>query len=702
VRRLVATALALTLMTSVHDAQQPPVEAPVAKKVPRETAIHGYTLKDDYFWMREKTDPEVIRHLEAENAHTEAVMAPTKDLQEALYKEMLGRIKQTDLSVPVRNGDYWYYSRTEEGKQYPYLSRRQGSMEGPEQILLDLNALAEGHSFLGLGGYAVSDDASWLAYSVDTTGYRQFTLHVKNLRTGELSTEKIERTGSIAWATDNKTLFYTTEDSVSKRSNKFWRHVVGEATSDLVYEETDELFDLGAGRSLDRRIIFVASYAKTSREYRYLEAAAPRSALKLILPRQPNHEYDVDHYQGQFYITTNKGAKNFKVVTAPLGDPAEKNWNDFIPHNPAVKIESLSFFRRHLVVSERERGLNYLRVIDMDAKTSHRIETDEPDYAMHLGANPEFDTSTIRYSYQSMVTPATVYEYDLATRRRTLLKQQEVLGGYDPDHYEARRVWATARDGQQVPISLVFRKGTPLDGQAPLLLYAYGSYGVSMAPTFSSSRLSLLDRGAIYAIAYIRGGGELGEEWREQGRMMLKMNTFQDFIDSAEYLVKNRYTSSDRLVIQGGSAGGLLVGAVSNMRPDLFKGVVAQVPFVDVVNTMLDDTLPLTTSEYTEWGNPNEKPAFDYMMKYSPYDNVRRQPYPAMLVQVSLNDSQVPYWEGAKFAAKVREASTSRNPVLLKTNLGAGHGGASGRYDALRETAFTYAFVLSQMNLAGR
>ena len=696
--RTIATTVALTLMTSVSGAQQSAAPAaPAAKKVPHETKIHGYTLNDDYFWMREKSNPEVIRHLEAENAYTEAVMAPTKDLQEALYKEMLGRIKQTDLSVPVRDGAYWYYSRTEEGKQYPYMCRRKGSIEGAEEILLDLNALAEGHKYLGLGAYAVSDDANWLAYSLDTTGYRQYTLYVKDLRTGTLSSEKIERTGSVVWANDNKTIFYTTEDPVSKRSDKFWRHGIGAGASDLVYEEKDELFDVGAGRSLDRKVIFLASFAKTSREYRYLPADQPAAALKVIVPREEGHEYDVDHYQGQFYITTNKGAKNFKVVTAPMSDPSEKGWNTFIAHNPAVKIESLAFFKRHLVVSERERGLNYLRVIDMSAKTSHRIETEEPDYAMFLSSNPEFDTTAIRYSYQSMVTPSTVYEYDLDSKERKLLKRQEVLGGYDPSQYEAKRVWAPARDGKQVPISLVYRKGLKLDGKAPLLLYAYGSYGASMAPTFSSSRLSLLDRGAIYAIAYIRGGGELGEEWREAGRMMQKINTFNDFIDSAEYLVKNRYTAADRLVIQGGSAGGLLMGAVTNMRPDLFKAVVAQVPFVDVMNTMLDETLPLTTSEYTEWGNPNDKAAFEYMLKYSPYDNIKPQDYPAMLVQVSLNDSQVPYWEGAKYAARVRAMTTGAKPVLLKTNLGAGHGGASGRYDALRETAFTYAFVLWQM-----
>jgi oligopeptidase B len=675
-------------------------EVPRAPKRPHETRIHGLTLSDDYFWLREKTSPEVLAHLERENAYTESVMAPTRELQDTLYAEMLGRIQQTDLSVPTRSGGYWYYSRTEEGKQYPVLCRRKGSMEADEEILLDLNVLAHGHRFLALGAYTVSDDSNWLAFSVDTTGYRQHTLRVKDLRTGELSTEQIERTGSVVWAADNRTLFYTTEDEVSKRSNRFWRHSLGASESELVFEERDELYDLAAGKSLDRAIIFLGSYAKTSREIRYLDASRPTDPLRVIVPRSPGHEYDVDHYQGQFFITTNRGAKNFQVVTAPMNDPAEANWNIFIPHNPLVKIESLSFFRDHLVVSEREAGLTHLRVIRMSSKRSHRVAADEPDYTMALAANAEFETTTIRFSYQSMVTPASVYEYDMDSGERTLLKQQPVLGGYDPGAFEAQRVWAPARDGRQVPISLVYKSGTPLDGTAPLLLYAYGSYGISMAPTFSSARLSLLERGVIFAVAYIRGGGELGEEWREAGRMMQKMNTFHDFIDCAEYLVQHRFTSGDRLVIQGGSAGGLLVGAVCNMRPDLFKAAVAQVPFVDIMNTMLDATLPLTTAEYIEWGNPNEKPAFDYMLQYSPYDNIKAQAYPAMLVHVSLNDSQVPYWEGAKLVAKLRDFKTDQNPVLLKANLGAGHGGASGRYDALRETAFTYAFVLWQMGKA--
>jgi oligopeptidase B len=697
---IASQALIAGLLTPAAMAQEGAIRPPVAAKKTHTTEIHGYTLKDDYFWLREKGSAEVTQYLEAENAYTDAVMKPLKALENTLYTEMLGRIKQTDLSVPYQLGGYFYYSRTEEGKQYQYFCRRKGSMEAPEELLLDLNKLAEGHKFLGVGTYAVSDDGNWLAYSTDTTGYRQYTLQVKDLRTGRTLDERIERTGSVVWANDNKTIFYTTEDPVSKRSDKFWRHAVGTDKSELLYEEKDELFDVGAGRSLDRKVIFLASYAKTSREYRYLRADDPNGALQVVLPRETGHEFEVDHYNGEFYILTNRGAKNFRVVTAPVADASEKNWKPFIDHDPAVKIDGLTFFANHLVVFEREGGLTHLRVMDMKSRTSHRIATDEPDYAMFLSINPEFNTTKVRYSYQSMVTPSTVYEYDLNTRHRTVLKQQPVLGGFDAKQYEARRIWAVVRDGTRVPISLVYRRGTKQDGSAPLLLYGYGSYGASMSPTFSSNRLSLLDRGAIYAIAYIRGGGELGEDWRQQGRMMKKMNTFTDFVDSAEFLVKNNYTSSDRLVIHGGSAGGLLVGAATNLRPDLFKAVVSEVPFVDVMNTMLDASLPLTTSEYPEWGNPNEKPAFEYMLKYSPYDNLEATRYPAMLVKVSVNDSQVPYWEGAKYVAKLRATKTDDNPLLLKTNMGAGHGGSSGRYDALRETAFTYSFILWQMGLA--
>jgi oligopeptidase B len=696
---LLRSALAATLFAPMTSGQDSNPQPPAAKMVPHVTQINGATLKDNYFWLRDKKDPDVMKYLEAENAYTEGVTKPTKVFQESLYKEMLSHMKQTDLSVPARQGRYIYYSRTEEGKQYPYQCRRMGGTDAPEEILLDLNKLAEGHSFLGLGEFRVSDDGNLLAYSVDSTGYRQFTLYVKDLRTGQTLGEHIERTSSVVWASDNKTIFYTTEDAVSKRSDQFWRHVVGGANSDLLYEEKDELFDIGAARALDKKMIFLESEAKTSHEYRYLAADNPTGQLKIVVPREDGHEYDVNYYGGEFYITTNKNAKNFRVVTAPVSDPSEKNWKPFIDHNPKIKIDGLETFAGHLVVSEREGGLNYLRVMDMKTKESHRIAMNESDYELSLGDNREFDTSVVRFNYQSMVTPLSIYDYDMKTRQRKLLKQQEVPGGYEANRYEAKRIWAVARDGTKVPISIVYKKGVRLDGSAPMLLYGYGSYGISMAPTFSSNRLALLDRGVIYAVAYIRGGGELGEDWRDQGRMMSKLNTFYDFIDCAEYLVKNKYTSTDRLVIQGRSAGGMLMGAVTNMRPDLFKAVIAQVPFVDVINTMLDASLPLTTGEYTEWGNPNEKPAFDYMIRYSPYDNVAAKNYPAMLVEVSLNDSQVPYWEGAKLVAKLRVTKTDKNLLLLKANLGAGHGGSSGRYDALHEAAFDYAYALSQMGI---
>jgi oligopeptidase B len=692
-----ALMIPVALSTRAQNGSAP--QPPETKIVPHPTNINGHTLKDDYFWLRNKENPEVIKHLEAENAYTDAMMAPTKPLQDTLYNEMLGRIKQTDLSVPYRLGAYYYYSRTEEGKQYPYMCRKKGSLEGAEEILLDLNKMAEGHSFMGLGAFDVSDDGNILAYSTDSTGYRQYSLHVKDLRSGQTLSENIERVDSVVWAADNKTLFYVTEDAVSKRSDKFWRHAIGTGKNDLLFEEKDENFDLGAGRSEDKRIIFLASEAKTSREYRYLPADNPTGEFKIVLPRQDGHEFDVDHYENQFYITTNRDAKNFRVVTAPVADPSEKNWKTFIAHNPGVKIDGVTFFVGHCVVSEREGGLSYLRVIDMKTKQSHRIAMAEPDYALFLGANPEFNTATVRYNYQSMVTPASTYDYDMNTRKSTLLKQQPVLGGFDAKNYEAKRIWAVARDGTKVPISLVYRKGVAIDGKAPMLLTAYGSYGISMSPTFSSARISLLDRGVIYALAYIRGGGEMGEDWRQDGRMMKKLNTFYDFIDCADYLEKNKYTSADRMVINGGSAGGLLMGAVTNMRPDLFKAVVAEVPFVDVMNTMLDASLPLTTGEYTEWGNPNEKAAFDYMIQYSPYDNVKVQNYPNMLIKISLNDSQVPYWEGAKFAARIRATKTDNNPILVKVNMGAGHGGSSGRYDALHETAFNYAYMLWQMGI---
>ena len=677
-----------------------PPQPPMAEKKPKTTNIHGVTLVDEYFWLREKNNPAVIAHLQAEDAYAGTVMKPTAALQEKLYNEMLSHIKQTDTNVPYRSGNYFYYSRTEEGKQYPIFCRKKGNLDAPEEVILDQNELAKGQKFMSLGTIIPSDDGNLLAYSTDNTGYRQYLLQVKDLRTGQLLPEKIERVTDLVWARDNKTLFYVTEDAVTKRSDKFFRHVLGTDKNDLVYEEKDELFDIGVRRSLDKAVIFLDSLSKTSTEVRYLPSAEPNSTLKVILPRQPEHEYDVDHRNNIFYIRTNRGAKNFRVVTAPVNDPAEKNWKEFVAHRPAVKVESISLFAEHAVLSEWENGLQQLEVVDFKNDKRQRVKFPEPVYSAELTGNREFNTSVVRYAYNSLVTPLSVFDYDMNTGKTTLLKQTEVPGGFDRANYKAERVFATAQDGTKIPMSMVYRKGVKMDGSAPLLLYGYGSYGYSVPPTFSATRLSLLDRGVIFVIGHIRGGSELGEEWRQAGRMMNKMNTFTDFIACAETLVNMKYTSKDRLVIQGGSAGGLLVGVVANLRPDLFKAVVSHVPFVDVLNTMLDATLPLTTSEYIEWGNPNDKPAFEYMKTYSPYDNITKKDYPAMLVKVSVNDSQVPYWEGAKLVAKLRAMKTDTNPLLLKVNFGAGHGGASGRYDSLREAAFDYAFILWQMGVS--
>src|SRR5215213_4434549 len=674
-------------------------QPPMAEKKTKTTNIHGTTIVDDYFWLREKANPAVLAHLQAEDAYTQAAMKHTAALQEKLYNEMLSHIKQTDSSVPYRSGNYFYYTRTEEGKQYQIYCRKKGSPDAPEEIVLDENELAKGQKFMDVGTFVPSDDGNLLAYSTDNTGYRQYTLQVKDLRTGEVFPERIERVTAFTWANDNKTFFYVTEDATTKRSDKFFRHVLGTDNTDLVYEEKDELFDIGTGRSRDKAVIFLEAFSKTSSEVSYLLAAEPNSNLKVILPRQPEHEYDVDHRNNLFYIRTNKGAKNFRIVTAPVNDPSEKNWKEFIAHNPAVKVEGISLFAEHAVLSEWETGLQQLEVVNFKNNKRNRIQFPEPVYSAGLSANREFNTSVVRYSYNSLVRPNSTFDYDMNTGKTTLLKQQEVPGGFDAGNYKSERVFATASDGTKIPMSMVYRKGVKLDGSAPLLLYGYGSYGASIPPGFSSTRLSLLDRGVIFVIGHIRGGGELGEEWRQAGRMMTKMNTFTDFIACAETLINKKYTSKDRLVIQGGSAGGLLMGVVANLRPDLFKAVVSHVPFVDVLNTMLDASLPLTTSEYIEWGNPNEKPAFEYMKTYSPYDNIAKKDYPAMLVKVSVNDSQVPYWEGAKLVAKLRTMKTDKNPLLLKVNFGAGHGGASGRYDALHEAAFDYAFMLWQMGI---
>ncbi len=682
------------------------MKPPIAKKVPKTLKIHGYEIVDDYGWMRDRNkekDPAIIEYLTAENNYTESFMGKHQPFVDTLYKEMLGRIKQTDNSVPTKIGDWWYFNKTEEGKQYPTYLRSKTRDGANAEVLLDQNEMAKGYKFFSIGAFEVSDDGNMLAFSTDTTGYRQYTLQFKDLRTGKVLADKIERVTSTEWSPDGKFIFYGQEDDVSKRNDKIFKHVIGSTGPDtLVFEEKDVLFNTGIGRSRDKKMYFIQSGAATMTEYRYLPAnAIENGVFSVLAPRSEGHEYYADFDNGEFYIRTNKNAENFRVVRASQADPSEANWKDFIPHNPAVLIEGISFFKDAAVVSEVENGLEYLRVMDRKTRRADmRIPTPESVYTMGLSGNPEYDTPYVRYNYSSMVTPNSTYEFDLKGRSSELVKQQEIPSGHDRSKYETTRVWATARDGVKVPVSILMKKGTKLDGKSPMFLYAYGSYGASMTPNFSTGRLSLVDRGMIYAIAHIRGGSELGEKWRQDGRMFKKMNTFHDFIDSAKWLVANKYTSSDRLVINGGSAGGLLMGVVVNQAPDLFKASIAAVPFVDVMNTMIDDTLPLTTGEWIEWGNPrDDKKAWDYMFSYSPYENVKKQAYPNMLIEVSLNDSQVPYWEGAKWAARLREHNTGDSVILLKTNMGAGHGGASGRYDRLKEVAFDYAYALTQVGI---
>jgi oligopeptidase B len=674
---------------------------PVAKKIPHTTEVHGTTLRDDYFWMRDKKNPEVISYLEAENAYTAAVMKPTEGLQERLYKEMLSRIKETDTNVPYREGGYLYYTRTEQGKQYPTFARRKGSMSTPEEVLLDLNEMSKGHPFMSVGEFDVTKDANLLAYSTDSTGYREYTLYVKDLRTGE-STKVAERCSSAAWANDNKTLFYVVDHPVNKNPYQLYRHTVGRAGADeLLYEEKDEMFGIGIERTRSRGYILLTSASHTTSEVRYVSADHPDDPLRVIEPRRPGHEYYVEHHGDKFYIRTNAdGARNFRLVSAPASDPRKENWKEVIPHRPGVMLDSVDFFKDFYVVSERGNATPRLRVFDIKTGKDVDIRVPEPVYTIFLGANHEFDTDKIRYNYQSFITPSSVYDYDVKTGRSELLKQQPVLGGYDPTLYKSERVYATASDGVKIPVSLVYKKDLKLDGSRPMLLNAYGSYGIPSNVTFSSARLSLLNRGVVFALAHIRGGGDLGKEWHDAGKMMSKKNTFTDFIAAAEYLTKEGYTSKDRLVITGASAGGLLMGAVLNMRPDLFKAAVVGVPFVDVINTELDDTLPLTAGEWEEWGNPiKSKENFDYMLSYSPYDNVAAKDYPAMLVKTSLNDSQVLFHEPTKYVARLRALKTDKNPLIFKINMGAGHGGASGRYDALHEAAFDYAFMLTEMGI---
>lgn len=654
---------------------------------------------DNYFWLRDKNNPAVIEYLKSENAYTEALTKNLKPFEESLYQEMLGRIKQTDLSVPSKHDGYFYYSRTEEGKQYPIQCRRKGSMEAPEEVLIDGNELAKGHTYFGLGGLQVSDDTNLLAYTTDVTGYRQYTLHVKDLRTGQTLPDTAERVTSLEWAADNKTLFLTTEDEVTKRSDHLWRHTLGGTALEPIYNEKDELYTIYTSRTRDKKYLILHAGSTDTTEERYLASNQPGGDFKVFLAREKKHKYDIDHREGLFYIRSNKNAKNYQILTTPESDISPDHWKVFVPHNTDVLVQNIDLFKNFAVVHEKSKALNGLRVLDFRSGQWHSIAFPEPVYSAFGGGNPEYDTHVFRYTYTSLITPSSVFDYDMETHKATLLKQQEVLGGYDPTQYVSERAWATVRDGVKVPLSIVYKKGFKRDGTAPLFLYAYGSYGAGTPATFSSQRLSLLDRGMVYVIAHIRGGDEMGEAWHDDGMLMKKKNTFYDFVDSAEYLIHEKWTSKDRLIIQGGSAGGLLMGAVVNLRPDLFRAVHAAVPFVDVMNTMLDPSLPLTVGEYLEWGNPNEQAAYDYMKSYSPYDNLEKRAYPAMLVTTSLNDSQVGFWEPAKYVARLRTLKTDSNPLLLKVNMGAGHGGASGRYDRLKEQAFEYAWLMSQVGI---
>ena len=673
---------------------------PVAKRQPVTTTIHGEALVDDYAWLRQKGTPEVEAHLTAERDYAEAFMRPTAALQQKLYDEILGRIQQTDTNVPYLDRGYWYYSRTEEGKQYPIYARRKGSMDAPEQVILDVNALAEGKQFMSVGGMTVSPDGNLLAYSTDETGFRQYTLHVKDLTTGLVRPETAERVTAFEWAEDGRTLLFSVEDPQTKRSHQVFRQALGGAPAEMIHEEKDERFNTWVWKSRDDRWLFLQNESLTTSEASFLPASEPAGEWRMIAAREQDHQYDVEPHGDTLWIRTNDKGRNFRVVTAPIANPARAGWTEVIAHRDDVMIAGHWLFKDFYVLLEREGGFPHLRVTRLAGGEAHRVEVPEKASHVSLSANPEFDTPTFRFAYQSPVTSPSVFEYDPARRERKLLKQTAVLGGYDPSRYTVEVTWAPAQDGVKVPMWLLYRKGLARDASNPTLLGAYGSYGSSGAAFFNSNVFSLVDRGVVYAYAYIRGGGELGKKWHDDGRMLRKMNTFTDFIAAAEHLVQSKYTRPDRLAITGGSAGGLLMGAVTNMRPDLFGVVISHVPFVDVLNTMLDPSLPLTVAEFEEWGNPKIEEQYRYMRQYSPYENIAAKPYPTILVKTSYNDSQVMYWEPAKYVARLRATKTDDNPLLLHINMEpAGHGGKSGRYDRLRELAFDYAFTLWQLGV---
>ncbi len=708
-RSALALAAALAVPAAAALAQEEeqqvnPVSAPAAERRPHELTAHGHVRVDDYYWLRERDNPEVTAHLEAENDYTRSVMAHTEPLQERLFEEIKGRIKQTDSTAPSRRGEYFYYTRYEDGKEYPIHCRRRGSMEAEEEILLDVNALAEGHDYYDVSSWSVNPSQDVLAFAADTTGRRICTIHFKDLATGEVREESIpSATHNLAWAEDDRTLFYVRQHPETLRWYRLYRHELGTgaAADVLVYEEEDETFDAYVFKTRSRAWIVLGMWQTVSNEYRFIPAAEPRAEFRLLAPRQRDHEYTIDHGNGWFYLVTNDQARNFRLMRTPDEATGREHWEEVIPHREDVLLEDVDVFDRHLVAVERSDGLRRLRVRRLDSGAEHDIDFGEPAYLAYTYGNWEFDTSTLRYRYQSLTTPDSDYDYDMDTRQRVLVKREEVLGGdFDPAHYRTERLWATARDGARVPISMVYRKGLERDGRHPLLLYGYGSYGYTIDASFASNRLSLLDRGFVYAIAHVRGGQALGRAWYDDGKLLRKKNTFTDFIDCAEHLVAQGFTSPERLYAEGASAGGLLVGAVMNMRPDLFDGFVAQVPWVDVVTTMLDDSIPLTTGEYDEWGNPNERQYYDYMLSYSPYDNLAAGEYPNLLVLTSVEDAAVQYWEPAKWVARQRALRTGDSRLLLKTEMVAGHGGPSGRYRRYRETALIYAFLLDLAGVA--
>lgn len=687
----------LALLSCLCAAQPSSIAAdpPIAAKKPHSRTLHGNTFVDNYFWLREKSSPEVIKHLDSENDYANAVLAPLAPAKEKIYQEMVGRIQETDLETPYFDRGWFYYSRTVKGKQYPIMCRKKGALTAKEEVMLDLNELAKGKKYLGVGASSVSPNGRYLAYSVDETGYRQYDLFIKDLTTGKLLPDRFGKVVDVVWAADNKTLFYTTENS-AKRPDKLYRRAVGEARATFLLEEKTPQFNLGVGETSDHRFLVVQSESSESSECRLLDLNDPTSKMTVVRLRTPDHQYYVDHVGDWFYIRTNFRAKEYRIVKTKFGRFAPTQWSNVLPEQKNATITDFELLRGHLIARLVRDSVPQMKVLDLRANSWSEIKFPEANYSAFFGQNEDLDTTKLRLSYTSLITPRSVYDYDLKSLKWNLLKQVPVKG-YDKSEYATELVWATARDGVKVPISICYKKGSGKD--RPLWLYAYGSYGASSSPSFNSSRLSALDRGMIYAIAHVRGGGELGEKWHDDGKMSRKMNTFTDFVDCADYLVEEGYTSHDRMAISGGSAGGLTMGAVMNLRPDLAKVALVYVPFVDVINTMCDESLPLTTQEFLEWGNPKVRREYGWISRYSPYENIKTESYPSMLVRTSLNDSQVPYWEAAKWVARLREIQTGSNPLIMLCNMAAGHGGASGRYDSLKDTALDYAFMFKEVGL---